>query len=138
MADYQFTLTDNSEEVIRALEIQMDAALEAVGNQAVSHAKRNITRAGRRKTGNLVNSMNHHVWGDTCYVGTNTKYAIYHEFGTGIYAEGGKGRKTPWTYKDEKGDTHCTRGIKPIHFLKDAVSNHTQEYIEIIKKYLSR
>ena len=138
MADYNVTLTDNSEEILRALEVQMDAALEAVGNQAVSHAKQNITKADRVDTGALRNSINHHVWGDTCYIGTNNSYAAYHEFGTGLFADNGQGRKTPWRYVDEKGEGHWTRGIKPIHFLKNAAENHVQEYIEIIKKFLKK
>lgn len=33
--------------------------------------------------------------------GTNVEYGPYVEYGTGKYAEGGKGRKTPWAYKYE-------------------------------------
>ena len=135
-ADFELTLTDNSGEVIRALESQMHTALEKVGHQAVSHAKQNITKAKRVDTGALRDSMNHHVWGETCYIGTNQSYAIYHEMGSGIYAEGGNGRKTPWAYEDKDGETHWTRGVKPIHFLKNAASEHTQEYLEIIKQTL--
>lgn len=138
MADYEVTLTDNSDEVLRALEVQMDAALEAVGHQAVSHAKQNITKAKRVDTGAMRNSISHHVWGDTCYIGTNIEYAQYHEYGTGIYADGGVGRKTPWMFKGKDGEMHWTHGIKPIHFLKNAASEHTKEYIEIIKQYLKK
>ncbi len=34
-------------------------------------------------------------------VGTNLKYAAYVEFGTGIHAENGQGRKTPWRWPVE-------------------------------------
>ena len=136
MADYQVTLTDNSDEVLRALDVQMDEALEAIGHQAVSHAKQNITKAGRVDTGALRNSITHYVWGEDCYIGTNIEYAIYNEFGTGIYADNGRGRQTPWAYKDKDGETHWTNGMKPIHFLKDAAANHTEEYLAIVKKHL--
>lgn len=135
----EFEITaDNSAEVLRELDSKIEAALEACGNQAVSHAKQNITRAGRVDTGALRNSISHQVDGDTCYVGTNNEYAIYHELGTGIYAEGGKGRKTPWFYVDAKGKGHFTRGVKPIHFLKNAVADNVKEYKNIFEQYLKK
>ena len=84
----------------------------------------------------LRNSMNHLVQGEDCYVGTNQEYAIYHEFGTGIYCEGGGGRQTPWTYQDAHGEWHRTRGLRPIHFLKNAIAEHTSEYQQIIEQQL--
>ena len=133
-----FHVTDNSKEILNELETQVQAALEAIGNQAVSHAKQNITSAGRVDTGNLRNSMTHIVQDDTAYIGTNNEYAIYNELGTGIYLEGGGGRQTPWFYVDEKGVGHFTHGMKPIHFLKRAVTEHTEEYKAIIQKHLSK
>ena len=138
MADIDIKVIDNSAEVLQELERKVQAALEACGQQAVSHAKQNITAAGRVDTGTLRNSVNHIVQNDICYVGTNTDYAIYNEFGTGIHAEGGKGRKTPWAYQDSKGKWHRTSGMKPIHFLKNAIANHINEYKGIIEQYLKR
>ena len=133
-------LVDHIDEVMREFEKNGEAALEAVGQQCVSHAKSNITSAGRVDTGALRNSMTHQVVlsEKAVYVGTNSEYAIYHEFGTGIHAEGGKGRQTPWTYQDAKGNFHRTRGMKPIHFLKNAAADHVDEYKRIFKEYLSK
>lgn len=135
VVDFKIT-ADNSAEVLRELETKVEAALEACGNQAVSHAKSNITEAGRVDTGAMRNSVSHQVQENTCYVGTNIEYAIYHEYGTGIYADDGKGRQTPWYYVDAKGVGHFTHGMKPIHFLKNALANHINEYREIIKQQL--
>lgn len=132
MADV--TIIDRSEEVLSALSTQIEAALEACGQQAVSHSKQNITQAGRVDTGTLRNSMNHLVQGDTCYVGTNTDYAIYNEMGTGVYIGGG--RNTPWAYQGADGKWHRTRGMQGIHFLKNAIDNNVDEYRRIIKQYL--
>lgn len=139
MADIKIT-ADRSGEVLQALYWQAQAALEACGQQAVSHAKQNITAAGRVDTGAMRNSVNHKVVASesACYVGTNQEYAIYNELGTGIYAEGGRGRKTPWVYVDAKGVAHRTRGMTPIHFLKKAIQDHVDEYQKIIKKELSK
>lgn len=132
MASIKFT--DNSEETIRSFNENAEAALEAIGNQAVSHAKQIVTAAGRRRTGVMINSITHKVSSlFRCYIGTNVKYAIFHEMGTGIYVAGG--RKSPWAYQDEKGKWHWTRGIPPIHFIKHAAEDHVDEYKAIFKKY---
>ena len=136
----EFNTIDHTDEVLKALETQLEAGLEAVGNNAVSHAKQNITAAGRIDTSKLINSVNHKVeTGEKAvYIGTNTEYAIYNEMGTGIYASGGGGRQTPWVYQDAKGEWHRTRGMRPIHFLKNAAANFAGEYVAIIKQYLSK
>ena len=80
-------------------------------------------------------------------VGNTSDHAIYHHQGTGIYAEEGNGRKTPWVYVEggsSKGGqkkeytweeakraaaflrskglkAHATRGSKPNPYLKDTI-----------------
>lgn len=133
MAAIKFT--DNSEETIRSFNENAEAALEAIGNQAVSHAKKVITEKSRVDTGALRNSITHKVSSMfRCYIGTNISYAIFHEYGTGIHVAGG--RKSPWAYQDGKGKWHWTRGIPPIHFIKHAAEDHVDEYKAIFKKYL--
>lgn len=126
--------TDNSPETLRELERASKAALEAVGNQAASFAKNNVLAAGRIATGTMRDKIDHKVQGDTVYIGTNVKYAIYNEMGTGIYIAGG--RQSPWAYKDAEGNWHRTRGMRPIHFLKNAAANNVQIFRAIILKYL--
>jgi hypothetical protein len=70
------------------------------------------------------------------YIGTNLATAPYVELGTGIHADGGKGRKTPWVWIDKNGKPHKTYGMKPRHFLKKAVQDHQREYKAIIEKNL--
>ena len=142
----EFEITvDNTADVLRELETRDQAALEACGIQAVGHAQdiitANIPRSAKSwytPTGKLRDNIDYKVKGKECYVGTNTKYAIYNEFGTGIYVEGGGGRQTPWAYKDKEGNVHWTRGMKPIHFLKNALANHVAEYKSIMEEYLKR
>ena len=45
--------------------------------------------------GRLRNSITYQISKEKALIGTNVEYAVYVEFGTGIYAEGGKGRKDP-------------------------------------------
>lgn len=53
-------------------------------------------------------------------IGNPLENAIWEEFGTGEYALGGNGRKTPWVYTDRKGETHFTHGKKPNRALWNA------------------
>ena len=62
------------------------------------------------------------------------EYAPYQEFGTGLFAENGNGRKTGWAYEDEKtGETIFTRGNRPHPFLRPAVNENKDKIINIIK-----
>lgn len=146
MAD--ITFTDNSDEILRQMAQKIDAGLEACGNQAVTHAK-NILTAGIKRhadswytpTGALRNSITHAVSDGEVQIGTNMEYAIYNEYGTGVYLEsdnGVQGRQTPWAYEGPDGEVHWTRGMKALHFLKNAVDNHKEQYINILKQFLNR
>lgn len=134
MADV--TITDNSGEVLDAMTEAIEASLEAIGQQGASYAKQNLTEAGRVDTGALRNSISHQVEmsENAVYIGTNQDYAIFHELGTGIYLEGGGGRQSPWAYQDAKGEWHRTRGVTPVHFIKNAAADHADEFIAIAEQ----
>ena len=67
----------------------------------------------------------------TVTIGSNLFYSVCVELGTGIFAEKGNGRKTPWVWKDFNGKWHFTRGMAPRPFLRPAVENHIDELREI-------
>lgn len=137
----EFTIkVDNSDKVLKALEERKEAILEAWGQQGVSHVKNVITQESRVDTGAMRNSITHQVeLGESAvYVGTNSEYAIYNEFGTGIYLEGGGGRQSPWRYQDSRGEWHTTRGMKPIHMIKNGIGNNIQEFKKIAEDMLKR
>lgn len=48
-------------------------------------------------------------------------YSLFVERGTGKYAEGGRGRKTPWVYKAANGQFYTTEGQRPSPFLNPAL-----------------
>lgn len=109
---------------------KVHVVLEAIGDHIEGEAQEELQNDPRRiDTGNLRNSITHVVQDDedAVYIGTNIEYGVYVHEGTGIYAEGGGGRTTPWVYQDDKGNWHVTRGMKPNRFLKNAVErNETQ------------
>lgn len=134
MPDIDIQITDNSGEILKALEEKKKAALAGIGIQAEGFAKRSTPV----DTGRLRNSITHAVRGDDVYIGTNVEYGIWLELGTGIYASDGKGRQSPWGYYDRNGKYHVTRGMKPHHMLKKAASEHTEEYKRIIEAIMKR
>lgn len=123
---------DNTGEILSALHNAVDRGLRACGEVAVSYAQDKCPA----DTGALRGSITYSVNGEDCYIGTNVEYAPYIEFGTGKYAENG-GRMTPWAFKDRNGDWHMTEGVKPARFLRSACTEHTDEYIRILKDSLS-
>ena len=136
MSNITIKIEDNSPEVLAALQNAIDRALAAIGEEAETYAKETITQSGRVDTGNLLNSINHKEGDDFMAVGTNVKYAIWHEVGTGIYAADGKGRKSPWAFRDSKGNWHYTKGVKPLHFLRNSIADHIDRYKKLLRESL--
>lgn len=123
--------TDNSGKILAEFRDAALRALEKCGLTAEAYAKKLCPV----DTGALRNSISHLVDESepAAYVGTNSEYGPYVELGTGIYAEGGGGRPTPWVYQDAKGNWHMTHGQRAQPFLKPAVSDHAQQYRGIIE-----
>ena len=130
MSDIKFT--DNSIKVINAINQEILNALEEASGELEAQVKRNT----KVKTGKTKNSWQHRVdeKNHVAYVGSNYENAIWEEFGTGIYAQNGNGRKdVPWTYQSEDGKWHKTKGKKPRRALQNAFSrlkNKIQSYFE--------
>lgn len=67
---------------------------------------------------------------------TPLEYAPYVEYGTGLFAENGNGRQTPWLYEDDKGETHFTHGQYPQPYMRPALNENRQKVVELIKEGL--
>lgn len=136
-------IKSNVDQYRAELERRIPIILEAVGQEAEGDAMETLRdRIGSSEwyvpTGRLMNSITHQVveQEDAVYIGSNVFYAKYVELGTGIYADGGGGRQTPWAYMGNDGKLHFTHGMRPKHFLKDGVIGNTKKYSEIIKEGL--
>ena len=116
------------DKVCKALDGAVENALEEAISELESQTKKNT----KVKTGKTKASWQHKVDKRKCeaYVGSNYENAIWEEFGTGIYAQNGNGRKdVPWVYHDEKGKWHRTSGKKPRKALQKAF-NSTKKAIQ--------
>ncbi|MCU5206745.1 hypothetical protein PDN54_08200 [Bacillus cereus group sp. Bc252] len=68
-------------------------------------------------------------------VGSNQDNVMYEEFGTGIYAEKGNGRKDKWVYFDKRtGKYYRTQGKKGTRALRNAGEQHKADIIRIIQQ----
>lgn len=136
--DADVRIETNKDLFLDAADEAVEMALKTIGLQAEGYAKDIITAESRVDIGRLRNSITNDVDKDekVVYIGSNLVYAVYNEVGTGIYAEGGGGRKTPWRYKDGKGKWHQTHGMTGIHMLKRAASEHGDEYKAIVEEML--
>ena len=123
---------DNSVKVINAINEAVSNALEEVGGEMESQVKR-YTKV---KTGKTKASWTHQVdeHNKVVYIGSNYENAIWEEFGTGIYAQNGNGRKdVPWVYRSEDGKWHKTKGKKPRRALQNAfnsMKNRIKKFFE--------
>ena len=137
MSNVEVTLTSNAEAIREATAEAIKTALEAVGAQAQGNASAKITANGTVETGTLRDSIDIEVQDQELYVGTNVHYAPYIEFGTGIHAESGGGRQTPWTYQKD-GKWYTTVGQMPAPFLRPAMQDHLEEYKQIFEEELAK
>ncbi len=128
---------DNRLNVIAALTVAAERALNEVGGEYVD----GVQRRSRVDTGETKNSWRYEVTSSAVStmvmeVGSDKENAIWEEFGTGEYAAGGNGRKGGWSYQDESGQWHHTKGKRPnrpfqcAHVaLKDKCISHIQSEI---------
>lgn len=65
---------------------------------------------------------------------TPLEYAPYIEYGTGLFAEAGDGRKdVPWCYKDDEGNWHSTSGMRPRPFMRPALNENREQILRLLE-----
>lgn len=118
---------------VKSLTSAMYDACDLVESSAKDKAPKD-TGALRRSMQSKVEVTGNEIDG---IVFTPLEYAPYVEYGTGLYAENGNGRKTGWAYKDEKtGETIWTRGQHPQPYLRPALEENKDKIKQIIKEAL--
>ena len=100
---------DNSKEFIEAKNEAVKIALETIGLKAEGYAKRECPV----DTGRLRNSIAYTTAESDVYVGTNVEYAPRVEYDDKVYHTVGN-----------------------AHFLRNAATQHSDEYKEIVEKQL--
>ncbi len=124
-----FTIT-----VQGAIDDKINAVLEECAGELESQVKRNT----RVDTGQTKNSFRHFVdnASNIAYIGSNSENSIWEEFGTGEHALAGNGRKGGWSYKDERGNWHHTKGKRPSRAFQKAYDSTKNKIINRIQSSL--
>lgn len=106
--------------------------------KAVLVVERSAKQKAPKGTGDLSRSITSkvNVNGDQVegIIFTPLYYAPYVEYGTGLFAEGGDGRKdVPWHYQDDEGEWHSTSGMKPQPFMRPALNENREQIKRILE-----
>lgn len=117
MSDFKIELN------IGAAKNALHSAAVAFLHEAAGALEAQVKRNTRVDTGQLKASWTYVVDESKleAKVGSPLENAIWEEYGTGEYALNGNGRKTPWVYKDAKGNYHYTKGKTPSRAFHKAV-----------------
>ena len=130
---------ENLDAVLNAIEdIGNGPKMRAALGKACALVERSAKEKAPKDTGALRRSITSKVTQENGelvgIVYTPLEYAPYVEHGTGKFAEDGGGRQTPWTYQDDKGDFHTTRGQKPRPFMRPALNENREEIVRMLKE----
>lgn len=121
MRDDVIVFESNLENVTTKIELEIYKALEEASGAVEAQVKQNQ----RVDTGQTKGSWKHYVSAKehAAYIGSNYENAIWEEYGTGVHALNGNGRKTPWVYTPDDGKTfYRTKGKKPLRPLYRAMT----------------
>lgn len=142
---FDFEVKIYTDDVLKSLALNIVNALDAVGLFVKGEAIQNIHNNKSVDNGNLwERSLDYETDNNKgiVQIGSTAEYSIFVEKGTGIYAEDGNGRKTPWIYfydghKGEKG-FRITSGQKPAPFLTPAGEENVATIIKIVQFHLTK
>jgi HK97 gp10 family phage protein len=68
-------------------------------------------------------------------IGPTVEYGKWLEYGTGIFAEGGNGRKTPWVFVSG-GKFYTTKGMKARPYMRPAFDENRDAALEEFRRVL--
>ena len=127
------TFKDYSKIVLKTIHNCGENFLEEVGGELEAQTAHNT----KVDTGQTKGSWEHKVNAKKMevQVGSRYKNALWEEFGTGIYALNGDGRKNKWVYKSSKdGKFYATVGKKPRRALWRAYQSTRDSIINEAKR----
>lgn len=144
MANLNFNISeDNTDKILHELRGVSEKALEIIGLKAERYAKalcpvgtpESTGKKGYRG-GTLRNSITHNAISEgdihAVEIGSNVEYAPYVELGTGPQFEA----PPEWEQFEAKQGHGHGKGIRPRHFLRDAIMDHMDEFKTVLKTEL--
>ena len=132
------------DEILNSLDKLADTQkLNDTMEQVCALVERDAKQKAPKRSGALRRSIDSKVEVDSNnikgIVFTPLEYAPYVEYGTGLFAEGGNGRKdVPWAYEDEKtGKLIFTSGQNPQPYMRPALDENREKILRMIKEGFS-
>jgi HK97 gp10 family phage protein len=143
---------DDLRKKLQDLSVNVEKYFSAVGEKAMAPVERaakekcNVDQGDTR--GSITTQTETTDDGVEIRVGTPKRSAVYLEFGTGIYAENGQGRKSPWLWRVESakwagifgvevGDSVLWHGSHPHPFLRPAWNENQDQVKKIVRDELA-
>ena len=124
----------NGVKISKDLDEAVFKALTRASNIMQTTAKELVRKDTTALEGSIVKA----VKDNKSIASTNMEYAPYVEFGTGRFAENGKGRKTPWYYVDGQGVGYWTAGMKPQPFMRPALNKNKKLIKKIFEEEIKK
>lgn len=129
------------DEILEQLDGLADAdRFKATLQQACALIERSAKQKAPKGNGELRRSITSKVENDgediKGVVFTPLEYAPYVEYGTGVFAENGGRQDVPWSYQDDKGEWHSTRGMKPSPYMRPALDENRAQILRMFKENL--
>ena len=123
---------DNSIQVKNALQGAIEAYFASAGGELVAVTVRNTPV----DQGHLKNSWRYEIdmSENKCTIGSPLENAIFNEFGTGEHALNHDGRKGGWSYQDDTGKWHHTKGKRPVRTLQKAFQQKRDAVVRLIEQ----
>ncbi len=98
----------------------------ALVRDSAGEGRRVARREAPVDTSELKNSIARSLTPSGADVVVGAEHGIWLEYGTGIYAEGGGGRKTPWVYLHPRFGWVTTRGGRPQPYMRPGFAASTR------------
>lgn len=128
---------EGSEELVKLFEkLESQEQLDNALGKACALVEKSAKEKAPKDTGELRRSITSKVENNEGIIFTPLEYAPYVEYGTGLFAEEGGRKDTPWSYQDEKGEWHSTSGQKPQPFMRPALDENRDDIIRVLKEAL--
>ena len=107
------------------LDLDLTFALEHLKSEAVqlmrdsaATCQETAQKSAPVDSGHLRRSIEVDLTDDGANVESRAPYSIFQEWGTGVFAEGGDGRKEPWVYQRDDGAWITTNGAPASPFMR--------------------
>lgn len=121
--------------MVRLNKISDTATVKKSLETATLLVERSAKQKAPKDIGTLRRSITSKVEGLEGIIYTPLEYAPYIEYGTGLFAEKGNGRKeVPWNYQDDEGKWHSTSGLKPQPFMRPSLDENRQKILDTLKE----